>query len=117
MNVHVPEPSNPYDAPRSDLRPPVTDREGADRPRWAFVGPMMGPLAAILFSVARVGPRGLLWFEGKGGETVLTPKGRIVVVVVTIAVAFAGALCGIVLDVRCRNIRRKPVLSESRSSD
>jgi hypothetical protein len=40
---------------------------------------------------------GYLWWEGKGGETILTPLGRIVASTLVIAGAVVGALCGWIL--------------------
>jgi hypothetical protein len=59
-----------------------------------FLGALAGPLLGFVFAYARVGPLGLLWFEGKGGETILTPVGRIVDSIVFFVGAIAGIACG-----------------------
>ena len=59
---------------------------------------MGGPFLGLLFWTARIGPSGLLWFEGKGGETIQTPLGRTVVAVLFAAGAVVGALLGWAFD-------------------
>ena len=59
---------------------------------------MIGPLLGVLFSHARIGPAGYFWWEGKGGETFLTPLGRTIFVIVFVSGAITGALCGRVFD-------------------
>jgi hypothetical protein len=57
------------------------------------VGAFFGAILALLFSVSRLGPRAFLWFEGKGGETILTPLGNIVRAIVFVTGAFTGSFC------------------------
>ena len=72
-----------------------------ERVSSAFVGAMAGPVLGILFSFTRIGPAGLIWLEGKGGP-ILTPVGRTIGVIIVIAGAIAGSLCGMAFDVWCR---------------
>lgn len=96
---------NPYEAPRSEHLPPDDGplRPPGKRPSRAFIGAMIGPLLGVLFSQARVGSPGLLWWEGKGGETFMTPLGRIIFVILITAGAIVGALCGRVIETRSRD--------------
>jgi hypothetical protein len=85
--------SRPLDSSRADYSlegEPVSN---------AWVGAMAGPLLGLLFSFTRIGPAGLIWWEGKGGETILTPLGRTIGVTLVIAGAIAGSLCGMAFDV------------------
>jgi hypothetical protein len=59
---------------------------------------MIGPLLGVLFSYARIGPAGYFWWEGKGGETFLTPPGRAIFVIIFVGGAIMGAFCGRVID-------------------
>jgi hypothetical protein len=96
--------SNPYEAPRSDLSPPESGqiRQQRKRPSSAFVGSLIGPLLGVLFSEARIGPAGHFWWQGKGGETLLTYLGYTIAVIVIVGGAIGGALCGMLLDARFR---------------
>jgi hypothetical protein len=93
--------SNPYEAPRSELSPPEFGhlRPQRKRPSRAFLGAMIGPLLGVLFSQARIGPKGFSWWAGKGGETFLTPLGRTIFVIVFVGGTIAGAFCGRAVDV------------------
>jgi hypothetical protein len=55
-----------------------------------------------VFTWARIGPVGGIWFEGKGGEMILTPLGRVICSVIFFVGAASGALCGAAFDARCR---------------
>lgn len=68
----------------------------------AFVGALAGPFLGILFLVARIGPAGLIWWEGKGGETIPTSLGRITACLIIVLGAWTGALCALVLEARYR---------------
>jgi hypothetical protein len=88
--------SKPIDAPRSE---PSPNRKPAS---YACVGLLTGPILGLLFTFARIGPAGLVWWQGKGGETILTPLGRIFCSIIFAVGAFAGALCGLALEARYR---------------
>jgi hypothetical protein len=62
---------------------------------------MIGPLLGVLYSQAvRFSSQGLLWWEGKGGSTVLTPLGRTIFVVLLMTGMIVGAVCGNAIDAR-----------------
>jgi hypothetical protein len=62
-----------------------------------------------MFIGARICPAGLIWWEGKGGETILTPLGRIICSIIFALGGIGGALCGWALDARYRSrITAKP---------
>ena len=65
---------------------------------WAFVGALAGPVLGILFSFTRIGPPGFLWFEGKGGETIQTPLGRLIESVIWIVGSWVGALLALAVE-------------------
>ena len=88
--------SKSFDAARSETSP--SEKQAS----YAFVGSLAGPAVGLLFTFARIGPAGIIWWQGKGGETILTPTGRIIVCIVIVAGAFAGALCGWAFDARYR---------------
>jgi hypothetical protein len=69
---------------------------------WAFVGALVGPILGILFSFTRIGPPGFLWFEGKGGETIQTPLGRLIESVIWIVGSWVGALFALAVEARSR---------------
>jgi hypothetical protein len=69
---------------------------------YACVGALAGPVLGFLCSFARIGPVGLLWWLGKGGETILTPLGRICCSIIVFVGAFAGVLCGLALEAKYR---------------
>ncbi len=69
---------------------------------YACVGALAGPVLGLLFAFARVGPAGLFWWQGKGGETILTPLGRILCSIVFAVGAYAGVLCGLALEAKYR---------------
>jgi hypothetical protein len=69
---------------------------------YACVGALAGPVLGLLFSFARIGPVGLVWWQGKGGATILTPLGRTCCSVILLVGAFAGYLCGLALEARYR---------------
>ena len=74
---------------------------------YAFIlGLLAGLVPALLFILvfifARIGPRGFLWWEGKGGETIPTPLARIIAIAIFAVGAFGGAICAFVLEVRWR---------------
>jgi len=88
--------SKPFDAPRSEsslLGKPVS---------YACVGALAGPVLGLLFTFARIGPAGLIWWQGKGGETILTTLGRIFCSIIFAVGGFAGALFGLALEARYR---------------
>ena len=85
-----------FDAPRSESS--LSEKPAS----YAFVGSLTGPVLGLLFTFARIGPAGLIWWQGKGGETILTPLGRIIVSIIIVVGAFAGALCGWAFDARYR---------------
>ena len=88
--------SKPSDSTRSEPSP-------SGKPAsWAFVGTMAGPVLGFLFTLTRIGPPGHIWWEGKGGETIPTPLGRIICSIIIVAGAFAGALCGLAWEARYR---------------
>jgi hypothetical protein len=70
--------------------------------RYGIIGMLAGPLLGLLFTYARVGPAGLIWLQGKGGETFLTTTGKIIVSIIVVVGAFAGGLCGVALGARGR---------------
>ncbi len=92
--------SNPCEALRSGPSPPDEGplRTQRKRPNRAFIGAMIGPLLGVLLSHARIGPEGYFWWEGKGGETFLTPLGRTIFVIVFVSGAILGALSVRVFD-------------------
>ena len=69
---------------------------------WAFVGALAGPVLGILFSFTRIGPLGFLWFEGKGGETIQTPVGRLIESVIWIVGSLVGTLFALAVEARYR---------------
>lgn len=73
---------------------------------YACVGALAGPVLGLLFTFARIGPAGLIWWQGKGGETILTPLGRIFCSIIFAMGALAGALCGLAWQARHRPRRR-----------
>jgi hypothetical protein len=75
-----------------------TSSRTAGRPSSAFIGALAGPILAVLFSFIRIGPPGFIWWEGKGGETIQTPLGRIILSIIFVSGAYAGCLCGWALD-------------------
>jgi hypothetical protein len=89
--------SKSFDSPRLEFSPskkPIT---------YGFIGALSGPVLGLFFTFARVGPAGLIWFPGKGGETILTPSGRIIVSVIFFVGAVVGAFCGLALEARYRS--------------
>jgi hypothetical protein len=60
------------------------------------------PLLGLLFTYARIGPAGLIWWQGKGGETFLTTPGKIIVTIIVVVGAIAGGLCGLALEAKWR---------------
>ena len=83
----------------------VKSRNFDERP-WAFVGALLGPALGILFSFSRIGPPGLIWWQGKGGETIQTPLGRGILSVTVVVGAFASAFLALVLEARYRHEAR-----------
>jgi hypothetical protein len=83
----------------SGLLKPSPSRRPAN---WAFVGALAGPILGILFSFTRIGPLGFLWFEGKGGETIQTPQGRLIESVIWILGSWVGALFALAVEARYR---------------
>jgi hypothetical protein len=61
---------------------------------------LVGPLLGVAFIMARIGPAGLFWWEGPGGETIMTALGRFVYSMIILVGAFAGLLCGSALVAR-----------------
>lgn len=88
--------SGPVNAPRSEPSP------GGVLASYGIVGVLAGPVLGLLFTFARIGPAGLIWWQGKGGETILTPLGRTIVSVIMIVGAVAGALGVLALEARYR---------------
>jgi hypothetical protein len=68
-----------------------------DRAGYAVVGVLAGPVLGLVFFVARIGPAGLIWWEGPGGETILIPLGQFVYRMIIAVGALAGLLCGLAL--------------------
>jgi hypothetical protein len=97
--------SNPYEAPRSVLSPTDSGppRQQRKRPSGAFVGSLIGPLLGVLFAQARIGPAGLFWWTGKGGDTLLTPLGRTIFVIVLMSGVIGGALFGRMIEAWSRD--------------
>jgi hypothetical protein len=77
---------------------PSTSSRTSGRPSSAFIGVLAGPILAVLFSFTRMGPPGFVWWEGKGGETIATPLGRMILSILFVSGGFAGGLCGWALD-------------------
>jgi hypothetical protein len=92
--------SKPSDAPRP--APSLGAKSAKPEAIYAFVGSLAGPVLGLLFTLARVGPAGLVWWQGKGGETILTPLGRTILSVIIVIGGFAGAVCGWAFDSRYR---------------
>jgi hypothetical protein len=95
--------SNHFEAPRSERFPPDDGplRPQRKRPSRAFIGALAGPLLGVLFFQAvRISPPGPLWWEGKGGSTVLTSLGRTISIVLLITGMIVGLVCGSALDAR-----------------
>ena len=87
--------SKSFDAARSETS--SSEKQAS----YAFVGSLAGPAVGLLFTFARIGPAGIIWWQGKGGETILTPRAdhrlhrnsrR----------GLRGALCGWAFDARYR---------------
>jgi hypothetical protein len=74
-------------------RPP----QSGERASYAVVGVLAGPVLGLVFFMARIGPVGLIWWEGPGGETNLTPLGQFVFRMIIVVGAFVGLLCGLAL--------------------
>jgi hypothetical protein len=68
--------------------------------RWAYIGAIAGPVLAALSLFTRIGARGLLWLEGKGGSTIQTPLGWIISAIILMVGTLAGALLGFALEAR-----------------
>ncbi len=79
----------------------------------AFVGALAGPMLAVLFSFARIGPPGFIWWEDKGGGTIQTPLGRVILSIIFVSGGYAGAFGGWAIDTW---YRRRPT-TEKRKSD
>jgi hypothetical protein len=96
----VEDPSNLYEAPRSELPPPVTENSPRQRRgSLGFVGAMVVPaIMYIAWSYARIGPMGVFWVLGKGDDTVWTPLGRLVASILIVVGGLAGAACGTIID-------------------
>jgi hypothetical protein len=90
--------SKPFDVPRSD--PSL----GGKPPSYGSVGALAGPVLGLLITFARIGPAGLIWWQGKGGETILTPLGQIIVSMIILVGAIVGALCGWAFEARYRPV-------------
>jgi hypothetical protein len=104
--------SNPYEAPRSNLSPPESGPNRLQSKRESAVaGLLVGPLLGVLFTEARIGPAGHLWWEAKGGETILTSSGKTIAVIVIVCGAIAGALCGLLLEAKFPPRAREDVAS------
>jgi hypothetical protein len=88
--------TNPFDARSLDLVP------SGERASSAFVGALAGPVLGLMFIWARIGPAGLIWWQGKGAETILTPLGRTICSIIFAIGGIGGALCGWALDARYR---------------
>jgi hypothetical protein len=86
----------PFDARSLELAP------SGERASSAFLGALAGPALALMFIWARIGPAGLIWWQGKGGETILTPWGRMICCILFAIGGIGGALCGWASDARCR---------------
>ncbi len=99
--------TGPFEIPRSE---PSPSRKPLS---YACVGALAGPVLGLLSTSARIGPAGLIWWQGKGGETILTPLGRIFCSIIFAVGAFAGVLCGVALEVRYRReiLNAKPKIA------
>jgi hypothetical protein len=75
---------------------------------YGLIGMLAGPLLGLLFTYARIGPSGLIWLQGKGGETFLTTPAKIIVTIIVLIGAFAGGLCGLALVATYRPEARAP---------
>jgi hypothetical protein len=73
---------------------------------YGLVGILAGPLLGLVFTYARIGPAGLIWWQGKGGETFLTTPGKMIASIIVVVGAFAGGLCGLAFEARWRLGRR-----------
>jgi hypothetical protein len=65
-----------------------------------IVGYLAGPVLGLLFTLARIGPEGLIWWEGKGGQTDLAPLGQTICTVLSVVGAIGGTLWGWAFDAR-----------------
>ncbi|WP_165226099.1 hypothetical protein [Aquisphaera insulae] len=73
----------------------ICSKSPPEETAWgAILGLWAGPILGFLYSCARIGPPGVLWFQGKGGETILTPRGRGILSVVFLAGSYAGIFGG-----------------------
>jgi hypothetical protein len=88
--------TKPFDTRTLDLAP------GGERASSAFVGALAGPVLGLIFIWARIGPAGLIWWQGKGDKTILTPLGRIICSIIFAVGGIGGALCGCALDAKYR---------------
>lgn len=89
---------NPYESPDSLAEAPGRAATPHSPARWAWLGALIGPLSAAVISPGRVGPEHFLWWQGKGGETILTSLGRIVVAGLLIGGSSIGSACGLAID-------------------
>jgi hypothetical protein len=96
-----------FDARSLDLAP------RGERASIAFLGALAGPVLALMFIWARIGPAGLIWWQGKGGETILTPSGRIICSIIFAIGGIGGALGGWAWDARNRRSLTAKLKSDS----
>jgi hypothetical protein len=88
--------TKPCDARPLDFAP------RGERASRALFGAIVGPVLVLMFIWARIGPAGLIWRQGKGGETILTLLGRIICSVISAVGGIGGALCGWASDAKYR---------------
>lgn len=61
---------------------------------------LLGVLLPLLFTYTRIGPAGRFWLEGKGGETFLTPTGKVIAVFLALIGMIVGFVGGLMVDAR-----------------
>lgn len=115
MDVPDPDIDAQPDVSRVDKGKPCARRV---RTSEVLVGIVLGlPLSVVLFfiilhiafHVPRIGPPGRYWFPGKGGETYLTPLGRMIVASFGVTGLIISALLSWIANVRRRHQSKRTV--------